>query len=158
VKRSRKFSGSRIQSVSVFQKIKSCLKFFYTTTTRRKIVRNYGTAELHNGKTPIRNYGTQELRKWVQYKDEFIMLWINKARDKEKTYTSDWRKRVPPEFSLFHFFHFSLYLDGTKWVCTSRDVPGTKLLGEMEKCGKEKTAGRHVSCNLLYMSIGAMKD
>jgi hypothetical protein len=36
------------------------------------------------------------------------------------------RKRVVPEFSTFHFFHFSLYLDGTKWVCTARDVPGTK--------------------------------
>jgi hypothetical protein len=46
-----------------------------------------------------------------------------------------------PEFSLFHFFHFSLYLDGTKWVCTARDVPGTKTSGRNGKMWKEKTPG-----------------
>ena len=25
------------------------------------------------------------------------------------------------------------YQDGTKWVCTTRDVPGTKTSGRMEK-------------------------
>jgi hypothetical protein len=47
-----------------------------------------------------------------------------------------------------------LYQDGTKWVCTARDVPGTKTFGrngkKYIKCGQEKTPGRHVFCNLLY--------
>jgi len=62
--------------------------------------------------------------------------------EKQKdTFTAGFVKRVTPEFSPFHFFHSSLYQDGTKWVCTAPDVPGTKLLGELEKSGKEKTPG-----------------
>jgi hypothetical protein len=47
--------------------------------------------------------------------------------------TAGCKKRVTPEFSTFHFFHFSLYQDGTKWVCTARDVPGTKTSGRNGK-------------------------
>jgi hypothetical protein len=61
--------------------------------------------------------------------------------------TADCTKRVTPEFSPFHFFHFSMY--GTKWVSTALTFLVQKRLGAMEKCGMEKTLGRHVSCNLL---------
>jgi hypothetical protein len=62
----------------------------------------------------------------------------------EKTFffgTSGWRKRVAPEFCLSHFFQFSLYLDGTKWVCTARDVPGTKTSGRNGKMWKGENSG-----------------
>ena len=50
-------------------------------------------------------------------------------------------KRVTPEFSPFHFFHFSLYQDGTKWVCTAPDVPGTKTSGRNGKKWKGENSG-----------------
>jgi hypothetical protein len=43
--------------------------------------------------------------------------------------TADYKKG----FSGTHFFHLSLYQDGTKWVCTARDVPGTKTSGRNGK-------------------------
>jgi len=54
---------------------------------------------------------------------------------------ADSTKRVTPEFSPFHFFHFSLYQDGTKWVCTTRDVPGTKTSGRNGKMSEEENSG-----------------
>jgi hypothetical protein len=53
--------------------------------------------------------------------------------------TAGSRKRVAPEFSTFHFFHFSLYQDGTKWVCTTRDVPGTKTVSMPSSFGHCRT-------------------
>ncbi len=64
-----------------------------------------------------------------------------KTMKSKKFSTAGCRKRVAPEFSLFHFFHFSLYLDGTKWVCTARDVPGTKTFGRNGKMWKGENSG-----------------
>jgi hypothetical protein len=52
-------------------------------------------------------------------------------------------KTCHPEFSLFHFFHFSLYQKSR--TVQSGFVPHLtflvqKLLGEMETCGNEKTS------------------
>ena len=55
--------------------------------------------------------------------------------------TAGFVKRVTPEFSPFHFFHFSLYQDGTKWVCTTPDVPGTKTSGRKGKKWKGENSG-----------------
>ena len=75
-------------------------------------------------------------RKW---KNPPVQVYYESIKRKPKIRgTTGFVKRVTPEFSPFHFFHFSLYQDGTKWVCTAPDVPGTKLLGEI---GKEKTLG-----------------
>jgi hypothetical protein len=56
---------------------------------------------------------------------------------------------VSPQTFLFPTFSISL----CTWTVQSGFVPHVtflvqKLLGEMEKCGKGKTSGRHVSCNL----------
>ena len=58
---------------------------------------------------------------------------------------------VSPRSFLFSTFSISL----CTWTVQSGFVPHVtslvqKLLGEMEKCGKSKSPGRHVSCNLLY--------
>ena len=50
-------------------------------------------------------------------------------------------KRVTPEFSPFHFFQFSLYQDGTTWVCTTRDVHGTQTSGGNGKKWKGENSG-----------------
>ena len=65
---------------------------------------------------------------------------MNQESESERPnlYTAGFVKRVTPEFSPFQFLLEVLYQDGTKWVCTAPDVPGTKLLGEI---GKEKTPG-----------------
>jgi hypothetical protein len=60
---------------------------------------------------------------------------------------------VSPQSFLFSTLSISL----CTWTVQSGFVPHVtflvqKLLGEMEKCGKEKTSGGHVSCNLLYYS------
>ncbi len=47
-------------------------------------------------------------------------------------HTSGCRKRVAPEFSTFHFFHFSLYQDGTKcvvWFISIQKFLWSNLLG-----------------------------
>jgi len=66
------------------------------------------------------------------------------------------RKRVAQEYSLFHFFHYSLYLDGTKRVCTERDVPGTKTSGRNGKMWKGENSGEtrflHVVMKSIYCS------
>jgi hypothetical protein len=62
-------------------------------------------------------------------------------RAKWEQRTAGCRKRVAPEFSTFHVFHFSLYQDGTKWVCTVRDVPGTKTSGRNGKMWKVENSG-----------------
>jgi hypothetical protein len=55
--------------------------------------------------------------------------------------TAEFIKRVTPEFSLSTFFHFSLYQDSTKWVCTTRDVSGTKTSGRNGKMSKGQNSG-----------------
>jgi hypothetical protein len=68
-------------------------------------------------------------------------IFHKRTRTSTNVYTVGYWKRVSPEFSLFHFFHFSLYLDGTKWVCTARDVLGTKTSGRNGKMWKGENYG-----------------
>ncbi len=70
----------------------------------------------------------------------FLALWFcfNSGKMKRKLICT---KRVAPEFSPFHFFHFSLYQHGTKWVCTVRDVPGTKTSGRNGQMWKGENSG-----------------
>jgi len=70
--------------------------------------------------------------------------------------TADCTKRVTPEFSPFHSFHFSLYQDGTKRVCTTRDVPGTKTSGrngKMQRSEVTKTCLRDPDHDLIMIWI-----
>ena len=63
--------------------------------------------------------------------------------------TADCRKRVDPEFSPSHIFPFLLevFVPGTSRAVQTHFVPSPGRLLVQREMEKEKTPGRHVSCN-----------
>ncbi len=73
--------------------------------------------------------------------DSTVIWDVKHGWENEDLFYNGLEETCRPGIFYFPLFHFSLYQDGTKWVCTARDVPGTKTSGRNGKKWKVENSG-----------------